>query len=75
MGTGGVGLFRLGPPVLIDGAGAVSRHLDFTQPPADEGAGEIRPGSTWYFRFWYRDPFFGGAGFNLSDGLGATFCL
>ena len=37
------------------------------------GGGEILPGSTWNTQFWYRDPAFGGAGFNLSDGLGVTF--
>ncbi|MFT4538801.1 MAG: hypothetical protein ACI841_003409 [Planctomycetota bacterium] len=26
------------------------------------------------FQFWYRGAAFGGAGFNLSNGLRATFC-
>jgi len=72
-GAGGAGLFRLNPPQLASGAGAASRLVDFTAPPAGSGAGRIDPGSTWYFQFWHRDPGVG-ASFNLSGGLGALFC-
>jgi len=65
--------FRLGPPVQIDAGGSVSRLLDFTSSPADSGPGEILAGSTWYFQLWYRDPDGGFSGFNLTDGLRATF--
>ncbi len=65
--------FRLNPPLATDGAGGVARPLDLTQPP--EPAGQIDPGATWNFQFWFRDPGGpGGSGFNLSDGLSATFC-
>lgn len=66
------GVFRLLPPVTIDSSGDASHTMDFTNPPHPNG--EIHPGSTWYFQFWYRDPGAGGAGFNFSDGLSVTFC-
>ena len=68
---GGVGTFRLLPPFQSDAGGNAVRTLDFSQLA---GAGQIVPGSTWYFQAWYRDPAAGGAGFNLSDGLEADFC-
>jgi hypothetical protein len=71
----GGGSFRLYPPIVVDGAGQASRQLDFTQPPASAGPGEILDGSVWNFQFWYRDPAGpGGAGFNLSDALAVVFC-
>ena len=36
--------------------------------------GQITVGSSWAFQYWYRDPGFGSAGFNFSDGLWVTFC-
>jgi len=45
--------------------------IDFTQLPA---GGQITSGSTWNFQAWYRDPAAGGAMFNTSDALRATFC-
>lgn len=42
--------------------------------PSLGGPGQILSGSTWKFQFWHRDPPAGGAMFNLSDGLSATFC-
>lgn len=62
---------RLNPPVPATGAGTTTRTVDLTTAPA---AGNITPGATRYFQCWYRNPAAGGAGFNLSDGLGATFC-
>ena len=38
------------------------------------GGGQIQAGATWNFQAWYRDPAGGPSGFNLSDGLGITFC-
>lgn len=65
--------FRL-PIIQADGVGDLTFHLNFTQPPANSGPGQILPGSTWHFQAWYRDPPAGAPGFNLSDGLTATFC-
>ncbi len=66
--TGGV--TRL-PVLITDALGAAEQDLDVTLPLH---AGQITAGSTWFFQFWYRDPAAGGAAFNLSDALGATFC-
>jgi hypothetical protein len=62
---------RLGV-VQISSWGDVYTDLDIASPP--QPSGQITDGSTWNFQFWYRDPNFGGAGFNLSDALSATFC-
>ena len=74
VGSGGVGTFRLGPAVVTDPGGAAQRPLDLTAPPASAGPGAIGVAETWNFQFWYRDPGFGTAGFNLSDAIAATFC-
>ncbi|HEV8114301.1 MAG TPA: beta-propeller fold lactonase family protein [Planctomycetota bacterium] len=67
-------LGRLRPVTLSDGTGHNSRHLDFTVPPASSGPAQIVAGSTWYFTYWYRDPFGPlGSGTNLSDGLAVVF--
>lgn len=65
------GLFRLPPAALIDDDGHVLRQLRFGNLPA---AGQITPGSTWCFQFWFRDWAAHGTGSNLSDGLELTFC-
>lgn len=67
------GFHRL-PLLSADGAGEIHLSLDFLAPPAGAGPGHILPGSTWSFQAWYRDPAAGGAGFNLSDAIAATFC-
>jgi glucose/arabinose dehydrogenase len=64
--------YRLKPLVHTDAQGAASYHLDFQDPPQSEA--RILPGSTWNFQFWFRDPAFGGTGFNTTDGLNAIFC-
>ncbi len=74
VGGGAAGIFRLNPPVAIDGSGSAERALDFTLPPLSAGPGAVTPLSTWRFQFWYRDPQAGGSFFNLSDGLDAYFC-
>ncbi|HJP00462.1 MAG TPA: PQQ-dependent sugar dehydrogenase [Planctomycetota bacterium] len=66
--VGGTSLIRLG--VTAGSGGQASYALDFTALPP---AGQISPGSTWYFQFWFRDPAGSGTGVNLSDGLGVTF--
>lgn len=75
VGAGGTIIHRIYPADVADLSGNVSRQLDFTVPPASSGQGAITPGATWYFQYWYRDPSGpGGSGFNLTDGLSATFC-
>jgi hypothetical protein len=74
VGSGGLGLFRVNPPLVVDPSGEAARWLDLASPPAEAGPGEIRAGSTWFFQLWYRDPAAGGTGANLSDGLAVRFC-
>ncbi|MFT7484749.1 MAG: glucose/arabinose dehydrogenase [Candidatus Paceibacteria bacterium] len=71
----GGSIFRLQPPMLTDSLGGASRSIDFSVPPTGGGgAGDILPGSTWNFQFWFRDPPGGASGFNLSEGLSVYFC-
>ena len=63
-------MYRLGI-TQTTAVGVASHSLDVVQPaPA---APSIVPGSTWHFQFWYRDPGFGAAGYNLTDGVTVTF--
>jgi hypothetical protein len=64
------GLFRLFPAVLTNANGFAQRPLDFTSLPP---LGQILPGSTWNFQFWFRDWAAGGSGSNLSDAIAVTF--
>ena len=64
---------RLGV-VVADQLGFASFTTDMNAPPFSAGPGQVQPGDIRHFQFWYRDPAFGGAGFNLSDGLTVTFC-
>jgi hypothetical protein len=60
---------------VANGSGFASRFVDMTTPPAGSGPGQITPGSTKYFQWYYRNvggP--GGTNFNLSDGLRVDFC-
>ena len=66
--------YRLNPPDVIEGSGSVARAVDYSLPPMSTGPGQISPGSSWNFQFWYRDPAGGGPGFNLTDGLQISFC-
>ncbi|MCH2102699.1 MAG: choice-of-anchor B family protein [Planctomycetes bacterium] len=73
--SGGLGLFRLGPPAQTTSAGSLTRALDWNAPPSDRGPGAATPGSSWNYQLWYRDPAGpGGTGFNLSDALSVTLC-
>lgn len=62
---------RLNPPQIATPSGTSSRYVDLLTMPA---VGNITVGATRFFQCWYRNPAGGGAGFNLSNGLGATFC-
>jgi hypothetical protein len=64
---------RLSPPVSIDVFGNAARAVDYSQAPMNSGPGMVTAGSSFNFQFWYRDPAFGGSGFNLSNGLGVNF--
>lgn len=66
--------FRIASPVFADGAGFARLHLDFSAFPASQGAGAVSAGDRIYAQFWYRDPGFGGAGFNVSEGLSVLVC-
>lgn len=68
----GGGVLRLLPPVSTGASGSCALALDFTH--ASSSASQIDAGETWNFQFWFRDVAAGGAGFNLSNGLSATFC-
>lgn len=73
IGAGDLGLFRLHPPQRTDESGGALQPLRLADPPAE--AGRILAGSSWNFQFWFRDPWVPArSGFNLSDGLAATFC-
>ncbi len=67
-------VYRLLPAVTTSPSGSASHALDLTQPPAGSGPGAITPGSAWTFQCWYRDPDAGGASYNTSNALRATFC-
>jgi hypothetical protein len=74
VGSGGIGIFRLRPILQADATGRAHLDLDLTAFPASSGAGQILPGSSWNFQYWYRDPLLpGGANFNLSDALEVLF--
>jgi len=60
------------PVLFTDPAGAGSHALDLAGGSASTSVIDV--GETWNFQFWFRDPAFGRAGFNLSDGLEVTFC-
>ncbi len=62
--------FRLGVQSASAG-GIATRAINYGALPP---GGAILAGSTWKFQFWYRNPAGGGAGFNLSNALSATFC-
>lgn len=61
---------RLVPAIPVGASGSVQRDVDLTQGPA---AGQLVPGSTWGFQFWFRDPLGGPSGFNLSDAVMVDF--
>lgn len=66
-------VFRL-PITATSATGLASWPLNLNAAPANSGPGQITPGSTWNFQFWFRDPPGGGEQFNLSNGLEITFC-
>lgn len=74
VGAGGLGHFRVKPPITTDEFGMGSKLFDLTALPASAGGGQVLAGSTWNFQFWFRDPQGGPAGFNFSDGLEVSFC-
>ena len=71
VGAGALQFFRL-DPIQVAVSGVATDSPDLTSPTSP--LGQITGGSTWSFQFWFRDPQSGGAFFDLSDGLRATFC-
>ena len=70
----GGGASRLAPAVSTGASGRATLAVAFASPPAGSGPGQLLPGATWRFQFWYRDVPAGGAQFNLSDALTITLC-
>jgi hypothetical protein len=66
-------LFRIGV-VQTDPFGEATLPIDWAHSPFDAGNGAIHPGDTAHFQLWFRDPGFGPAGTNLTDGLGVPLC-
>lgn len=64
--SGSIQRFPVSP---TDNLGTVAYAVDNTGPHVN---GLWTVGSTWKMQYWYRDPSMG-AGFNLTDGLSATF--
>jgi len=62
--------YRL-PVVFADGGGNATFALDLFQLPP---GGTIQSGDTTFVQLWYRDPAFGGSGFNFSNGLEIAWC-
>jgi hypothetical protein len=61
-------VFRIGSSVAQAGVSTFPvNYAQLVQQP-------ISAGETWKFQFWFRDVNGGGALFNLSNGLSATFC-
>ncbi len=69
----GAPIFRLAV-VQTDMFGDVTLPIDWSHAPFGSGPGWIHPGETARFQLWYRDPGFGPAGTNLTDGLGLPLC-
>ncbi len=59
------------PVVWSDGTGSSSYDPDLTNLPP---GGQIDPGSTWNFQYWFRDPVAGGANFDFTDAIEIHFC-
>jgi len=61
------------PVARTNAQGVAEFSVNFNNPP--QAAGQITPGSTWKFQYWYRDPAGpGGMLFNLSNALSVPFC-
>lgn len=59
------------PPVTVGANGSATTLVDFNSLPP---GGAIAAGDTRHFQLFYRDIAAGGAGFNFSNALTATFC-
>ena len=62
------------PAQQTDVLGTASTILDISSAPFTSGPAAATPGNTANFQFWYRDPAFGGAGFNTTFGLEVVWC-
>lgn len=73
---GPTGLHRFNPPDLSSPAGILTRGPGIVAYSGIfPSGGQIQAGNTYYFQAWFRDPFSGpcGSGWNLTNGLEATF--
>lgn len=61
-------------PMQTDVLGQAAEVLDLTNPEFTSGPAAATPGNTTNFQFWFRDPAFGSAGFNTTDGLEVVWC-
>lgn len=66
-------LFRIGV-VQTDAFGEAVLPIDWSHTPFNAGAGAIHVGDTAHFQLWFRDPGFGPAGTNLTNGLAVPVC-
>jgi hypothetical protein len=64
---------RITPEHYASASGTVTFPVDLTQHPFNAGPGQIVPGSTWNFQYWYRDPGGGLSTFNLSNAVQVVF--
>ncbi len=59
------------PITQIDFMTIATLDVDYGVPPA---VGNLVPGATWNFQFWYRDPGFGAHGSNFTDAVEVLIC-
>ena len=64
---------RVPTALFADPNGTVTYDVDLTQQPFASGPGQILPGSTWNFQFWYRDPLGFPSTFNFSNAVQIVF--
>jgi hypothetical protein len=64
---------RVLPATSTDADGYQRLDLDLALRPFSAGVGQVHPGDTFTFQYWYRDAAAGGAGYNTSSAIEITF--